>query len=78
MRELKGWPPGLGAAQDGAVRIPAGCTVTASPRPGLLGRGCACGTQLKTTALTAVARFPASAKVMGADARFGLGRSLWD
>jgi hypothetical protein len=78
MRELRGWPPGLGAARDGTVRIPAGRTVTVRPRPGLPGRGCACGTQLKITALVTVARFPASAKVMGADARFGLGRSLWD
>lgn len=78
MRELKGWPPGLGAAQDGTVSIPAGRTVTVRPRPGLLAPSCPCGTQLKITAPMAVARFPASAKVMGTDARCDLWRSLWD
>jgi hypothetical protein len=77
MRETDGWPPGLGAARGRGVRS-AGRTMTIPPRPGLLAQNCAPWVQLTIRALWAVARFPACAKVMGADARYDLGRSLWD
>jgi hypothetical protein len=51
--------------------------MTIAPRPGLLPHGCASRTQLKITALMTAAHFPACAKVMGTDARYYLGRSLW-
>jgi hypothetical protein len=47
--------------------------------PGLgAAHGCAPGAQLKITALMTAVHFPACAEVMGADARYYLGRSLWD
>ena len=52
--------------------------MTIPPRPGLLAQECVLGAQLTIRALWAAARFPARAKVMGADARYDLGRSLWD
>jgi len=52
--------------------------MTTPPRPGLLAHGCASGAQVQITALMTVVHFPAYAKVMGADARYYLGRSLWD
>jgi hypothetical protein len=78
MRELANWPPGLGAARYGHGAQSAGRAMTIPPRPGLLAGDCAPGVQLTITALMTVVCLPACAKVMGADARYYLGRSLWD
>jgi hypothetical protein len=68
--------PGRGEGWHGVHS--AGRTMTIPPRPGLLAHGCAPWARLTVRALWAVARFPARAKVMGADTRYDLGRSLWD
>lgn len=67
--------PGRGAGWHG-VRS-AGRTMTIPPRPGLLAHGSAFWAQLTIRALWAVARCPACANAIGADARYYLGRSLW-
>jgi hypothetical protein len=52
--------------------------VITAPRPGPRAHGGTPGAQLEIRELLTDAQFPVCAKVMGADARYYLGRSLWD